>query len=579
MSSRGGKAGQAKRFPYKGPRVESSKQPDSHRTVGAIAELPILRYGKSTNFEEFKRRISVYAQREYVLLESIFRTEQYEDPPDPVQKEMYSEEELSKKNDTYGLLRLQLQEEVKERVKVLSQIALDKKRLFAVMWGQLSPESEQIIMQHAEWAAISAKDDPLQLWKAIKDTHVVTATGQVILDRMSARDQYTRLRQDARETLVSFKERTDEALRALEAYDIPTPSDQDQTSDFINRLDTSRYGPFKTHLRDLVVYHDGAGYPQTLTEAYNKAAIYRPFQLGGRMSEGLVTQSVFATHAHKHDRNRHQRSDQRGNDHNSAARGRPWAHKNKDKHKHKERGTGKEGCLLCGSMDHWVRQCPHRDRARSLIARETSGEVVATTVTRKEDRENKESKEPRLQFSFVLHSSPTCLEVTAATADERTMFGRFEVLLDNQATKSVFREQSLLKNIRKDDVSTEFVGMGGSQSTDLIGEFMDFGIVSYMPTAIANILSFAEVEDRGHQVKYIPHKGFRVKTTSGGEYVFKRKAGLFVCDSTERNLGHTTHNALTISVISPHPGGVDDGCYVRLSKDRYSLPAIPRRTL
>ena len=76
MSQRGSTVGQSKRPSHKGikstgHRTQAWSQHGGRRTTGPIAELPLLRYGPTTNFEEFKRKITIYAEREYSLLGSI----------------------------------------------------------------------------------------------------------------------------------------------------------------------------------------------------------------------------------------------------------------------------------------------------------------------------------------------------------------------------------------------------------------------------------------------------------------------------------------------------------------------------
>jgi hypothetical protein len=106
-----------------------------------------------------------------------------------------------------------------------------KTALFAVIWGQLSQESEQVIMQHDRWEEhIASHNDPLALWLVITETHVVMATGQAQIDRNTARDGYARLRQNPNESLVLFQERFAQSIRALKAYGVPLPDPQDKAN-------------------------------------------------------------------------------------------------------------------------------------------------------------------------------------------------------------------------------------------------------------------------------------------------------------------------------------------------------------
>ena len=71
--------------------------------LGAIVELPILHYGKVTNYEEFKRKLVIYAEREYGLLVTLFRNMQYYTPPFIVEGIHYAFEDFDPENDLFGL--------------------------------------------------------------------------------------------------------------------------------------------------------------------------------------------------------------------------------------------------------------------------------------------------------------------------------------------------------------------------------------------------------------------------------------------------------------------------------------------
>jgi hypothetical protein len=105
------------------------------------------------------------------------------------------------------------------------------------------------------------------------------------------------------------------------------------------------------------------------------------------------------------------------------------------------------------------------------------------------------------------------------------------LLVDNQATKSVFIEPESLTNIRPSKYpAVTFVGIGGSQTSNLIGDCREFGTVSFIRSGVADILSFSAVEEK-FGIKYQPNHGFIATVPDGGEYHFKKSSsGLYVCD-------------------------------------------------
>jgi hypothetical protein len=67
------------------------------------------------------------------------------------------------------------------------------------------------------------------------------------------------------------------------------------------------------------------------------------------------------------------------------------------------------------------------------------------------------------------------------------------ILLDSQSTISVFKNASMLSNIRRSNHVLRALTNGGHQDSDMIGDFPNLGAVWYNPESIANILSLADV--------------------------------------------------------------------------------------
>ena len=498
--------------------------------AGCIAELPVLRYGRNSNYEEFKRKITIYAEREYRQLASFFRTNQYF-VPQPMEG-AFDEEDIDEENDPHGLVRAQLIEETRLRVRLIVKMNNDKPALFAVMWGQLSTESEQVIMQHPRWNVIQERDDPLELWRAIRDTHVVNAVGQNQVDRMIAREQYGRLRQQPNENITQFKERTDEAIRAMQSYGVPVPPEEDLASDFINRLDKARYANFQAELMNSVTIGN-IPYPNTLLDAFNKASRYRVVHAKQRSGTGgeVYVQSVFVGAADQYNKpkqaqgnkkegkNNHKTKkdvEKKNNNGNQNRNDNPNNNNNRGNSDNNHNNNNRfKGCYICGSNDHWARNCDRLGECREYISQRNEH---ANHVVHDDD--------PGLDFVAVTLAQAN--HINGETINRQTHLKKTDVLLDNQATKGVFHNVDLLADVRKVSVITRFTGLGGVIECDAVGEVKDFGTVSFAPQAVANILSFAEVADK-YKIEYVNEVGFIVHGKSQ-TYVFKRKGNLFVCD-------------------------------------------------
>ena len=90
----------------------------------------------------------------------------------------------------------------------------------------------------------------------------------------------------------------------------------------------------------------------------------------------------------------------------------------------------------------------------------------------------------RTQFSFLQET------VTHDTIPDTW------ILLDSQSTMSVFKNPNFLENIRENNSSIMVITNGGEQTSSLVGNINNFGIVWYNPESIANILSLAEVRQK-----------------------------------------------------------------------------------
>jgi hypothetical protein len=182
-------------------------------------------------------------------------------------------------------------------------------------------------------------------------------------------------------------------------------------------------------------------------------------------------------------------------------------------------------CHLCGIFGHWAQECPTRRQDNNTgkpLMSNTTNNTTATTIT------------AFLQMGFM-HIEPVVTteeEVINVSSSVNLLTGlkASEVLLDNKATTSVFIEPELLTNIRPSKYPVTFVGIGGSQTSNLIGDCREFGSGSFIRSGVANILSFSAVEEK-FGIKYQPNHGFIVTVPNGGEYHFKKSSsGLYVCD-------------------------------------------------
>ena len=107
-------------------------------------------------------------------------------------------------------------EKVKARERRIMAMLENRTPLFAVIWGQLSPESEEKIRLHPTYEQhIKPGNDPLALWNVVRATHMVTASGADLMDKAHVMERYYRMRQKPSESLTQFKQRMDYVIKAM----------------------------------------------------------------------------------------------------------------------------------------------------------------------------------------------------------------------------------------------------------------------------------------------------------------------------------------------------------------------------
>ena len=512
------------------------------RFRGAIPTLPVLRYGPDNNFTEFAREIETYALREFGYLGRLFRDNQYYEPPainEPGQA-------LDTNNSSRGTrLRqtqdvdnvsdaamMQYRESCKQRAKDISDMRNKRPALFATVWGQLSPESEEKIRQHNNWDEVETRDNPLALWTAISATHMLNAVGNQVIDRARARDEYVALKQKMDESLIRFKDRFDHALRACTSVGEALPAAQRQAVDFINRLDNARYGELKAQLTNNL--HMGIGqYPDTLVAAYNLAAEFQVVKkVPSRGTHGPV-ESVFVVGAET------LRGQTRGSKNKSVGgdvRVKGRNHQQKGNNKNKRNPQGMK-CHLCGSPEHFVSSCPHIQQAANNLKQDEAVREDHEANLHEHQRDEILEHSLFTTFNSEIHPMESAIrqeqgykQIEYLLYTTKSDIGPYDVLLDNQATKSVFHQRALFKCVLQSQVLCRFNGVGGAIETDQVGVLPYFGDVSYAPSAVANILSLSEVEEK-YKVTYVQGKAFVVHVNDGVKFTFeKRKNGLYACN-------------------------------------------------
>jgi hypothetical protein len=110
----------------------------------------------------------------------------------------------------------------------------------------------------------------------------------------------------------------------------------------------------------------------------------------------------------------------------------------------------------------------------------------------------------------------------------RIGLGAYDVLLDNQATVSVFKSSELLRNITPLSDPFSIGGLAGDVEVKHEGKTRYFGLVGYCPEAAANILSFSQVAELYQIVWMQDVNAFDVIVSEDLIFRFAYQHGLYV---------------------------------------------------
>ena len=457
---------------------------------------------------------------------------------------------------------------MKENLRDIAAMERLREKMFSTIWMRMSRESQERVKMTARWTKVVTGDDPLELWLAIQESHSMYISGNTVYDTNQAWTAWYNLRHGASQGLPQFREAFDAAFAEI-ASRVPEdrlPKDGERAIQFITSLDPTRFAELQLNYRNKL-----QAYPATLSAAYKVASEWVIMPRGT-----LSSQSSKASHAAFHIQTAASAYVANGKDKDKTKSDKG---KQKDKQKKnpqdkkKPKFEKKEGsdktrdnvCHACKQQGHYARECPlFKKFLESLGGHERS----YRTVTNDDDGEanDSESVDPdgmledfakrfdTKHVSFVIrgeeditvahdtttttqpggyHAKQDSSESTTMTTSTLKSNMSSTVLLDNQATRGVFGNCNLLKNIKRTSKVITFSGVGGSKRTNLIGYFDPLDMwVSYIPNLGFNVLSFSEVENK-HTIKYLPREAFVVETDDNSHRFTKERSGLWSCCFTD----------------------------------------------
>jgi hypothetical protein len=342
--------------------------------------------------------------------------------------------------------------------------------------------------------------NPEALWQLVEIKHKVHSASEVeAVVKLAARTQLASTRQGAFESIIAFKQRYTNALKAYKDQKKPVMSPQDEAMDFFSKLDNARYAEFKTNYissLQLKLYKP----PVDLNKIFTLANTY----LKPKVATGNGLGSTFATMADYISKKERMNRKCWGNQKEEIPGQEEEQEKNSDGSVNSPGWSKKQiKCFNCEG-DHYVSNCPE------LIALKKAKEEGRITVV-------------------TWEGSTFCTYQVNVVGVER--FGLTKVLLDNQADISIMKP-NLLRMIEPAEKPIKVNGVGGVQLVvNETGYLQDFFRVYATANTKANVLCFADVEDL-YEITYEQGTSFTVHLPDR-EIIFKRRNKLYVADFQE----------------------------------------------
>jgi hypothetical protein len=204
-------------------------------------------------------------------------------------------------------------------------------------------------------------------------------------------------------------------------------------------------------------------------------------------------------------------------------------------------------CWLCDKPHH-LKECPFLDECRDFIKKKLSATAMHTRDHHHYSQrfgdnffEDDDDQEAHLLYLCRAKPSPPA----ATIVDDRCSSSlqptncvinngkkkNMDVLLDSQASVSIFSEATLLTSIREAPTAIIVEGIAGDMIVNQIGDHPDFGTIFFHPAAPANLLcQFDMVRNNGCFItlEAESHR-YTLKSKSGRIYVFEEKNKLSIC--------------------------------------------------
>ena len=490
----------------------------------------ILQFGAGNNFETWRLHAIDKCSIEFGFQANILKNNVVYVPPgitaaDYTPAIIAGESPLS----AASLATLRLEAE-KQRNKEIHQLKLSMPKFFSTLWESMSIESKEEVSQHTQFADADLRHDPNLLWTIIRETHLtkVHGIGFGPLEIVNMKNKFGQLRQKPGTSIGEFKKEFDLQYEALLGAKVPVTAQPELAMLFLSKLDPHRYATMLAQLTNDATL--GRAFPQTLHAAWSVASGWKTANV--KIAGGSDMHSVFVladeasgpSSSKPHHTGRSQSNTKKA----QAVPSNPPPGPRKPASLPAVETRTCRGCFVKG---HIYRDCPDNPK------RESTQDSKVMLAIGKDDKADDD----------LYDSSAFIINDTDDTASSSIFFTTTEVLLDNQAGRSIFKNKNLLSNVRA--IRPFYIGGIDGASRGLCisedGDFKDLGRVGLAATAAANILSKTRLIDAGNTVTYDAQADVYHLCGLERRYTFSRKmkndgskSSHYACDMDSQSHNH-----------------------------------------